>query len=246
VVLAAGLFGLMSTSAYATFHLWDFNELFTNADGTIQFIELFTSFNGQQFASGESFLATQGVATHSFVFPSNTPAPTANHNLLVATAGFAALPGAPTPDFIMPDGFLFAPDGSVQNLAVFGPTITYASLPTDGLMSLAGDGSTVAVNSPTNYAGDTGSIDVSSNVHAASAWGLCVMVLGLGICGTVVLRARDGTSTAFRNRYGYDNSLRAASVSVCGTGVPRISRAFTTARAKTCGSGGRGTYDSRQ
>jgi len=164
VIVSASLIALASSPARASFHLWAFNELFSNADGTVQFIELFTAAVGQQFASGETFRATQGAQVHDYVFPSNTPAPTNNHHLLLATAGFAALPGAPAPDFIMPDGFLFTPNGSLQNMAILGPTITYASLPTDGITSLAGDGVTTGVNSPTNYAGDTGQIDVSATV----------------------------------------------------------------------------------
>jgi len=190
VIAAAGFIALASPSAHATFHLWAFNELYSNDDGTVQFIELFTTFASQQFATDQTFRAKQGVLTHDYVFPTDTPAPTANHHLLVATAGFAALPGAPTPDFIMPDGFLFTPNGSVQNLAIGGPTINYTNLPTDGLLSLAGDGVTTGVNSPTNYAGQTGSIDLSNPVPAASTWGLCVLFIGVGIMGTVMLRGR--------------------------------------------------------
>ena len=156
------LISLCSTApASATFDLWQFQELFSNGDGTIQFIELFTAFNDQEFANGEIFRSTQGANTLDYTFLSNTPTPTANHHLLLATAGFAAIPGAPTPDFIIPDGFLFVPDGKVDNLSLGGPAITYANLPTDGVLSLGGDGVTTGTNSPTNYAGQTASIDVS-------------------------------------------------------------------------------------
>jgi hypothetical protein len=46
------------------------------------------------------FYNALGTQTGRFVFPSDPP--TAATRVLVATAAFAALPGAPTPDFIMP------------------------------------------------------------------------------------------------------------------------------------------------
>lgn len=193
-LVGLGAMTLASSSAHATFHLWAFNELFSNADGTVQFIELFTNFSSQQFATGENFRSSQGPDENNYVFPNDTPAPTANHHLLIATAAFAALPGAPTPDFIMPDGFLFAPNGSVENQSIGGPTINYASLPTDGIMSLGGDGTSVAINSPTNFAGDSGSIDAGPQVPAASTWGLCIMLVTIGIAGTLVLRVRSARS----------------------------------------------------
>jgi len=174
--------------AEATFHLWNFQEVFSNTDGTIQFIELFTAVDGQEFALGEQFRSSQGANVQTYTFPTNTPFPTAGHHLLIATSGFASLPGAPTPDFVMPDGFLFSPDGVLENLSLFGPTFSYANLPTDGLMSLAGDGVTTALNSPTNYAGATGSIDATGQVPTVSAWGILVMVGLLLSAGTLLLK----------------------------------------------------------
>ena len=177
--------------ASATFHLWQFQELFSNADGTVQFIELFSSFDNQQFATGEVFRSSQGASTVDYTFLADTPAPTANHHLLLATAGFAAIPGAPTPDFIIPDGFLFTPNGEVDNMSIGGPVILYASLPTDGILSLAGDGVTTGTNSPTNYAGESASIDVSvAVVPTMSAWGGLVLVLLLCVAGSALLRER--------------------------------------------------------
>ena len=176
----------MSAPAQASFHFWEFKELFSNADGTVQFIELFTVFDLQELAFGETFRATQGANTHDFVFPSDTPAPTGNHHLLLATAAFASLPGAVAPDFIIPDGFLFTPNGMVENLVILGDTLTYAVLPTDGILSLNAD-LTTGPNSPTNYAGQTGSIDVGppEPVPATSAWGLLATMVGLVIAAWV-------------------------------------------------------------
>lgn len=143
--------------AEASFHLWVLTEAYANADGSIQFVELSNSFNSEQFLSGQTLRATQGASTRNFVFPANSPAPTAGHRLLLATQAFADLPGAPTPDFIIPDNFLFAPNGRIEIIGGFGNN--YTNLPTDGANSLNFPGPTVAANTPTNYAGDGGAVD---------------------------------------------------------------------------------------
>ncbi len=156
--LMAGLTSLVP--AHAAFHLWDINEIYTNSDGTVQFLELFTTSNSQQFVDNHDIIASQGEAENTFTFPANSGSPTSNQHLLLATAAFAGIPGAVTPDFILPDGFLFAPNGTVN--FVGADSQTYASLPTDGVMSLHYPGGTTAANSPTNFSGAAGNIDGSS------------------------------------------------------------------------------------
>ncbi len=156
---------LLGSPALATFHLWNISEIYSNADGTVQYIELFTTANSQQFTIGTRIRASQSASTNDFVFPGNAPAPTAGHHLLLATADFAALPGAVTPDFTLPDGFLFTPDGIVNYIGA--NSLSYDCLPTSGTLSIHCDANngiscmatSVGVNSPTNYAGATGSID---------------------------------------------------------------------------------------
>jgi|GEM_PF-3134507 len=167
-LVAVAMASLVWTApAFATFHLWDISEVYSNADGTVQFIELFTTANTQQFTAGHTIRTSQGVNSHEFVFPSNAPSPTGGHHLLLATTGFAKLPGSVAPDFTLDDGFLFTLDGVVD--FVIANKLTYECLPLDGVMSLhcdTNDGircttTSVTVNSPTNYAGITGSIDSS-------------------------------------------------------------------------------------
>ena len=156
---------LLNSPALATFHFWEIKEVYSNADGTVQYIELFTASNSQQFTIGTTIRASQGVSSNDVVFPGNTPAPTGGHHLLLATADFASLPGAVTPDFTLDDGFLFSLDGVVDFIGA--NRLTYDNLPTDGIMSLHCDTNngisctvmSIGVNSPTNYAGATGSID---------------------------------------------------------------------------------------
>ncbi|UCC31420.1 MAG: dockerin type I repeat-containing protein, partial [Phycisphaerales bacterium] len=87
-----------------TFHTFDIEEVFSDHDGSVQFIELCETagadghhhFAGNQLRSG----------TNLFTYPTDLPdAATAHRSVLIATAAFAALPGAVTPDYIIPERF---------------------------------------------------------------------------------------------------------------------------------------------
>src|SRR5437016_311124 len=108
--LALTIFAWAALPAHASFHLWMIDEIYSNASGTVQFIELSTNSGGQQFLLSHSISASQSGSTHSFNFTNNLPGDSANHHFLVATQGFADL-GIVTPDFIVPNGFLFLPNG---------------------------------------------------------------------------------------------------------------------------------------
>ena len=146
-------------------HLWDLSEVYSNADGTIQFIELHqpTSACCETNMSGKW---VRSISTgNQFDIPANLTGNTAFQYLLLGTAGFAALPGAPTPDYIIPDNF-FATTGDTIDLFVYDSiTMPGATLPTDGVMSYNKDPGTgmwsVGSNSPANYAGGTGMVDAS-------------------------------------------------------------------------------------
>jgi len=144
-----------------SFHLYTINELYSNADGTIQFIELKVgNANGESLWQGQTIKVVQGLTVHSFTFPTNLPSPaTANTSVLIATQGFAAL-GIVTPDFIVPSGFLFTSDGATVNFANVD-SVAYSTLPLDGSLSINRLGTT-AVNSPTNFAGVTASVVINS------------------------------------------------------------------------------------
>ena len=154
--------------AKAGSHLWKFAEAFSNADGTVQFIELVNanSDNGEQFVPGHVIQSN----TKNYTIPGpNLPATTAFKRLLFATPAFAALPGAPAPDYILPAGSVPFFSTVSDTLACSGwPSMVFTAgqLPTDGIHSLVASSGgtcpcTVAVNSPTNYAGTTGSVDAS-------------------------------------------------------------------------------------
>lgn len=144
-----------------TFHLYRINELYSDAGGAIQFIEMSVGpFNGESFWINQTLSVTQDGVTHAFRFPKNLPNPnTANTTVLIATQGFANL-GVVTPEFIVPDGFLFTSGSATVDFAGVDQ-ITYSSLPLDGIHSIDRSGA-ITVNSPKNFAGVTGTIQSNS------------------------------------------------------------------------------------
>jgi hypothetical protein len=158
VRVAAALVALgFAQLATASFHLFRIEQIYSNADGTVQFVVLHESFgaNGENFWAGQSLMATGGGATRTFTFPSNLPSSaTAGRRVLVATQGFAAL-GIVTPDYVIPNGFLSTGAGSVNfaNVDIVG----YGSLPTDGVNAINHATQSVP-NLATNFAGQSGSV----------------------------------------------------------------------------------------
>lgn len=164
-LLTAAFLGCGAGVAMGGAHTWDVNEVFSNADGTIQFIELREA-NGTPNEVNVAGRPVSSDATgKSFVIPTSVAAPTSNKHILIATAAFAALPGAPTPDHIIPAGslpFFFSITGDTVRYNPYD-AFTFGAVPTDGIMSIS-DGGVVAANSPTNYAGATGSVNANPTV----------------------------------------------------------------------------------
>lgn len=155
--------GLSASSVLPGSHLWDLNEVFSNSDGTIQFVEVYQPTS----ACCENNLGTKWIestATSSiFTFPTGVVGNTAFKHILIGTAAFAALPGAPTPDFVLPDNFLGL-NGDTITFYFYDEWIYAANeLPLDGVTSLQVNLSSglleTGVNSPTNYSDVTGSVD---------------------------------------------------------------------------------------
>jgi hypothetical protein len=169
VIMALAAAAAVAAPAPGASHLWRIKEIFSTPDGSVQFIELKECCGGpaENFMQGKwiKSLATN----HQYNFPANVPGNTANKHLLLGTAAFAALPGAPTPDFIIPAGF-FNPADDFLEYYVYESDFNFpaGALPTDGLHALVCStpgavscaSFSVAVNSPTNYKGETGQITV--------------------------------------------------------------------------------------
>jgi glucose/arabinose dehydrogenase len=200
-VMAIAVLAMSVNQAQALVHLWDIHEIFSNDDGTIQFIEMFnnTSFTGEGALSFTSFTTNANV----YNFPSNLVGNTAFKKFLMATSGFAALPGAPTPDYIIPDNF-FNVNGDTltfvggPDVVTFGPGV----LPTDGVLSMD-DNLTTGINSPTNFAGVTAKVvvplaDPIPETIQKGTIEIELQTIAVGLAAPVHLtHAGDGTNRLF-------------------------------------------------
>ena len=158
-IFLAVLMLVASAGSHAAFHEWKINEVYSDASGNVQFIELTTTVGLQQFVGGHQISTTQGGPFNVFMFPGDLPADSANKKFLIGTAGYAALPGVPPPDYIVPNGFVFTSNVTI-NFAGFD-SVTFPTVPTDGSLSIDRNLST-ATNSPTNFNGATGTVVLSN------------------------------------------------------------------------------------
>ena len=197
--------------AHAGGHTWRVKEIFSNADGTIQYIEVWEA-NG---TPGEVGTANHNVTSNSHVFtiPSNVASPTTFKSLLLATQGFADL-DVVDPDYIIADNFFSLTADTIRYVPYDTMTFTAGQLPTDGVSALARN-LAVVVNSPSNYAGDTGSIDVSAPgppaVPATGSDPLLVARAGALPDGSHLLLSFDTTTctgnTGHQVLYGFGSML---------------------------------------
>jgi MYXO-CTERM domain-containing protein len=186
----AGLLILPSTS-HAAHHLWRFTQLFSNASGSTQFAEMFTNDQGET-ALG-SFTIVSGGNTLSFVTNLTPVTGTRTNNwLLVATSNFQALAGGVQPDYIIPANF-FPTGGGTLNYASSTDIWTFGTVPTDGVHSLMRDGTT-PVNSPINFAGTGGSVNLTTAVPAVPTFAIALLVGALLLAGSGLLRRRRSSA----------------------------------------------------
>jgi hypothetical protein len=193
LALATAL-GLPPAPAHAGSHTWDVNEVFSDSTGLVQFVELVEA-NGTPGETGvPGHSMTSSSKSFTIVGPALAP-PTSNKFYLIATAAFAALPGAPTPDAIIPAGvlpFFFSTSGDTVTYVPWD-AFAFGTVPTDGTTSLNQD-LTTGLNSPTNYAGVSGSVDASpAAVPMLSGQGLLLLGALLAAIGTRVLVASRAT-----------------------------------------------------
>jgi hypothetical protein len=175
---AAIVFAAVSNSLGA-FHLWQVKEVFSNADGSVQFIEMFDSFGGETFVNGLTLTANSDGNLKTFTFPSNLSNNTPG-SLLIATSGFGSLAGGVTPDFAFNQGGVsgafFNPNATTLTFTFSGSgdsmSFPGTSLPKNGINSLTDAGAvgappgtpniSASVNSPTNLLGSSGSVNLST------------------------------------------------------------------------------------
>jgi hypothetical protein len=182
---------------------WNFTEFFSNADGSVQFIELTctNSNNEQDLAGGEIRTTTN---EHVFVIPTALPSSdTANRSILLATENFELLPGAVLPDYSIYPGLpahFFDPngDGVIFYHSTHGimDERGFFAIPTDGVHSLDLKAGGVRVNSPTNFAGQVGSVDLThltGDYNSNSAVDAADFVLWRNTLNSTTLLAADGS-----------------------------------------------------
>ncbi|HEV3344262.1 MAG TPA: DUF4214 domain-containing protein [Pirellulales bacterium] len=134
----------------------------------MQFIELEDPANGESHLDGH-FISSNA---NKFVFPNDLPSDaTANHHFLIGTVDYTKQAGAVTPDFTVPDNF-FSVSGDMLDYAdVDSFSFAAGQLPTDGSKSMFRDVNTFALssglNSETNLAGQTGSINLNVQPNTA-------------------------------------------------------------------------------
>jgi hypothetical protein len=171
---------LVTTAARAEFHTFQIDELYSNADGTVQFVVLHESqgMNGESFLTGQALSSTHLGVTKTYIFPNNlpgggcdmgygcTPSPTANKRVLIATAGFAAL-NLVVPDYVIPNGFL-PTDGGTLNYA-FVDQLNFGPLPIDGTNALSRAGAMIP-NLATNFSGQSASVMGVPAVNYQGLW----------------------------------------------------------------------------
>lgn len=164
VVMAIAVLAMSVNKAEALVHAWQIREVFSNDDGTIQFIEMYNNFafTGEVLLGGTTFTTNANVHT----FSGNLVIPTDFKSFLMATSGFAALPGAPAPNFTIVDNF-FNVNGDTLTFTAGSftyRTLTFGSgqLPIDGVLSLNRNLTTgvltTTTNSPTNFADVSGPV----------------------------------------------------------------------------------------
>jgi len=111
---------LVAGTSFATFHTFRIDEVYSNGDGSVQFVVLREGIgaNGQQFLAGHALTAGDAGGTRTFTFPNDLPGSnTSRRHVLIATQGFVAL-GLVTPDYVIPNGFIPTVNGTTRSKAI--------------------------------------------------------------------------------------------------------------------------------
>ena len=149
--------------ACASFHTWEIAQLYSNADGTIQYVQLRETLGaaGENLLAGHTLTVTRtGGFTKTFVFPNDLPsANTGNRYVLIATQGYVNAAGsypqfaAAMPDYVIPNQFLPTDGGTINYANV--DSVSFGPLPTDGSLALYTpvSGNFVDTNLARNFAG---------------------------------------------------------------------------------------------
>ncbi len=191
--------------AQAGHHQWFISEIFSNADGTVQFVELKGTADNEQFINGfdVATLGPEGVTPTSAPIGPNLPSNlTAGKYLLLGTAGYATLAGlqgAPAPDRTLPNNFLEINGDRVRYAGLVATDRTYGpgGLPTNGIDSNDYENLSGTVNTPRNWAGASGAINAAPpGVPSMSRAGIIALLGCLVMAVALKLRQRADQGAA--------------------------------------------------
>jgi hypothetical protein len=219
---------ILAGAAHASFHVVQIDQIYSDATGAVQYVRLKALSGGQQFLAGHTIVASSGSSSHSFTFATDLPGDTFDNgtlkSFLVATTGFASL-NIVTPDYVVPNGFLFRPGGTI-NYGESSDTVSYATLPNDGSHALHHAGNTVNAVAQ-NFAGQTGAVNVPPPVQAgamdidqngtvdALTDGLLLLRYAFGLRGSALVSGAVGPGAA-RNTAAAIEAYLAACLSKTG------------------------------
>jgi len=167
----ASLALFLCSGAHAGSHLWRFSEFYSSPDRSVQFIEMHEIGGSEnEVAISNHWYETNSYNhDHGDLLGANLPFGTAFKKFLVGTQSYAALPDVPAPDYVVPDGILDPTGDTVIWWFYQTIDIPPGVMPTDGVGSITvvdpGVPSySVGTNSPTNFAGETGTVVLGSPV----------------------------------------------------------------------------------
>jgi len=156
----------VTTTASALPGTFSIDQVYSNADGNVQFVVVVDSGRndcdaGENLWAGLTLASTGPGPQRTFVFPANLPTcKTSGRHILIATEGFAAL-GLVAPDYVISNRFLQMPSGTLAFANVSG--LTYTALPNDGVTAIDGAGKPIP-NVATNLAGASASVMLAGPV----------------------------------------------------------------------------------
>src|SRR5260221_14739378 len=123
----------LSFAANATYHLFRITQVYSNADGSVQYILLTATSGGQQYITGKNIKSSQGSVTRTFTFTKDLPGDTAMteaggsdgyggyyggktsyRTVLIPNPGFAP-PRLGTPGYLVSGRFLFTGSRTIQH-----------------------------------------------------------------------------------------------------------------------------------
>lgn len=161
-IIMALLLMIWTVKANADFHLWILNEIYSNSDGSVQYIELTTASGGQHVLAGHSLVSQDSVSgATTFIFSQNLPgSDTANRSFLLATERFQSLTGMEA-DYTIPASFISTTSGSL-NFGEGTDTLQYTlgTLPLNGIQAMSRNFQPV-IPSPQNFDGLSATITVA-------------------------------------------------------------------------------------